>query len=285
MLNVPETLIYEVEQIDKGLIPIPKMAVLISNYTCNQKCTYCFFSHMNNGFMPTKETIFDIIKQLNDLGVKAIEFCGGGEPLLTPEIDQIFRKTHDMGMNIGLLTNGVLFKDKIMQDFLERGTYVRFSLDTVSADLYKKIRGTDDLKTVLENIFNALRYKRQNNLDCEISIKIGVSSDIGLKEIEAVYAHFEGWGIDNIQVKNLWNKNGNYFHEEIKKKDILMLNSHNQHIVRKVRYAKYMNEPCWLTPIQITVDGYGDAYLCCYYMHRKDSHKIGNIFEIPYRNI
>ena len=49
-----------------------------------------------------------------------------------------------------------------METFLKIGTYVRFSLDTVDKDIYKKIRGTDDLERVLDNIQLANEFKKKN---------------------------------------------------------------------------------------------------------------------------
>jgi radical SAM protein with 4Fe4S-binding SPASM domain len=36
---------------------------------------------------------------------------------------------------------------------------------------------------------------------------------------------------------------------------------------------------CWLSPLQLTVDPYGDVFICCYYRHRRDRHRLGNLFE------
>ncbi|MCP4639181.1 MAG: hypothetical protein GY851_02040, partial [bacterium] len=46
-----------------------------------------------------------------------------------------------------------------------------------------------------------------------------------------------------------------------------------------------MARKCWLTPLQIMVDALGDVFLCCYYIHRKGSHGIGNAFARPLRDV
>jgi MoaA/NifB/PqqE/SkfB family radical SAM enzyme len=42
---------------------------------------------------------------------------------------------------------------------------------------------------------------------------------------------------------------------------------------------------CELTPLQTTIDACGDVFLCCYYSHRAQKHKIGNIYESSFVDI
>ena len=46
-----------------------------------------------------------------------------------------------------------------------------------------------------------------------------------------------------------------------------------------------MTRKCWLTPLQIMIDALGDVFLCCYYLHRRESHGIGNAFTESLRDI
>jgi radical SAM protein with 4Fe4S-binding SPASM domain len=42
---------------------------------------------------------------------------------------------------------------------------------------------------------------------------------------------------------------------------------------------------CWLNPLHTVMDWQGNIYICCFYYYRWDSHRIGNIFEKPFREI
>lgn len=287
MNTVPETLYSEAKMIDKGIMPKPRMAIFYPTYKCNQNCSYCFYKDWNNKNIPEPiEKVKDVFKQLKELEVTGIEFCGGGEPLCAPEIKDIFKMANDMGFKIGLLTNGSLFEEDIAETFLKYGTYVRFSLETVNRELYKKIRGADDCERVLENIKSALEIKKKINSKCDISVKIGLSKDIGVEQIHAVYAYFENYDLSNIQVKCLWDSSGNYYNKDINRVDLEKYQEGlTIPVVKKVHYPRFMNEQCWITPTQIMVDVYGDFYLCCYYMYRKESHRVGNIFETPLKEL
>lgn len=286
MQTVPETLYAESKMIAKGILPKPRACFFTPTYHCNQSCYYCFYKKWNdNNTIEPTGNIPGIFKQLKELGVQSIEFEGGGDPLMTPKIADIFESASSMGFRLGLLTNGALFKDKIAETFIKHGTYVRFSIETVDKELYKKIRGTYEFETVAENIRKAIDIKRELRSDCDISIKIGLPEEIGYKEILDVYDYFKDFGLTNIQVKNLWNEEGFHYRKDITKSELSRIEVIKTKVVKKVVYPKFMTEPCWLTPIQIAIDIHGDFYLCAYYMYRKKSFKVGNIFETPLKEL
>jgi len=282
MQNVPETLYHAANEIDKGNIPKPRMAFLTPTYRCNQRCYYCFYKDWNNtSKIEQTNMIPHILENLKSINVKSIEFEGGGDPLVFDDIESIFKQAYNMGFKLGLLTNGVLFKDDVADTFLRLGNYVRISLDTVDPELYKKIRGTDDLPIVLQNLKNAVELKQLKKYKCEISIKVGISEYVTLDKIKDVYEYFEDFGLSNIQVKNLWNANGKHFRKDIIKSKLTSISKKHTLLIEKVMYSKNMAEQCWLTPVNIAVDVYGDVYICAYYMFRKESMTIGNLYDTP----
>lgn len=280
-------LYHELHEIKDGGICKPRMAILGPTYKCNQNCYYCFFRHMRkDNTTMSKQQLFDVIDQIADFGIKGIEFCGAGEPLMAPGIEDVFEYAASKGLSIGLLTNGVLFKDRIMEIYLRVGSYVRFSLDTLDRVLYKKIRGTEHCDEVLQNIVNAGYYKKRFNLSCEVSIKIGAAKEIGYEQVQQVMNWVDGKHIHNVQIKNVWDDKGIYYNTKITASDLKKkIESHSCRFLRKVKFRKPMREKCWITPVQTDIDAYGNVYLCCYYMYRKDSHKIGNVFEKPFKEI
>jgi radical SAM protein with 4Fe4S-binding SPASM domain len=46
-----------------------------------------------------------------------------------------------------------------------------------------------------------------------------------------------------------------------------------------------MHRQCELTPLQVTIDARGDVFLCCYFTHRRENHRIGNVHERPLAEI
>jgi len=270
----------ECEVLRKGGIPKPRMAILTPTYKCNQNCYYCFFKKKNNGDMIDTDKFCTFIKQIADFGIESIEYCGGGESLLLPNIEQVFKYAHSLGLRQGLLTNGVLFDGVIAQTFLKYGTYVRFSIDTIDKIKYKKIRGADDCDRVKMNIEKAIAIKQRHDHMCQISLKVGYAKELEMEDIQGVFDFAFNKRIYSIQLKNVWDENGNYYNNDLQKQDIYkIIKTHGTRFNKKIGAKKKMRERCWISPIQVTIDAYGDVYLCCYFQGREDSHKIGNLHK------
>jgi MoaA/NifB/PqqE/SkfB family radical SAM enzyme len=277
----------EIHQIKNGDMPIPRMAIVYPSAKCNQNCGYCFYKKYNNGHVLDYDKHVVILQQLQHLGVKSVEWCGLGDPLLMSNPVEVFETAKNLGLRTGMLTNGLLFTGAVMERFIDYGTYIRISLDTVNAGLYEKIRGSDTLHIVLDNIKEALKYKLKKNSKCQISIKIGVSENIGFKEIQEVYDYFKDADIASIQVKHLWNEKGKHLNKQINKGNVKELDEHGMKKVIKKLFpqSQKMREQCWINPVQITIDADGNCYLCCYYMDRDKQHCFGNIFTKSLQDI
>src|SRR6201982_3320255 len=61
--------------------------------------------------------------------------CGGGEPLLHPELDDIIRRIRKNGMVAGLITNGYLLVSERIQRLNKAGLeWLQISIDNVTPD-------------------------------------------------------------------------------------------------------------------------------------------------------
>ena len=81
---------------------------------CNHDCWYCAY-HVENlqlgNLMEYKdrlprEKMMEIIDDLAEMGVKAVTFSGGGEPLIYPHIAEALNKLGESGIKLATLTNG-----------------------------------------------------------------------------------------------------------------------------------------------------------------------------------
>jgi Predicted Fe-S oxidoreductases len=87
------------------------MAIIYPTYACNHKCPHCLYAGWNNGHHYPYEEFKSLIGQLSDIGVKGIEFCGGGEPTLYPKFREIIEYAIKLNMDLGILTNGSTLKN------------------------------------------------------------------------------------------------------------------------------------------------------------------------------
>ena len=153
---------------------------------CNYNCIYCD----REGFIPkTTELSVGEITQLcrilaQVLKVTKIKFTGG-EPLLREEIVEIIRNVSNLQLykDISMTTNGVYLIEKA-QDLYDAGlNRINVSLGTLKPDVYRKIYGSDSLKTVLKGLM--------------------IAKEVGLTPIKLNYVVLRG--INNQEVDDLIN--------------------------------------------------------------------------------
>ena len=81
---------------------------------CNQNCYYCGSKDDNvpedrlfdKTAMIPKEKMYEIIHDLHEMGVKAITFSGGGEPLVYPYIEETLGLVRSKSIDYSIITNG-----------------------------------------------------------------------------------------------------------------------------------------------------------------------------------
>ena len=90
-----------------------------TNY-CNHKCYYCSYADSALGLRDSVqkqdqiswEKMQEIISDMKDMGVKAVTFSGGGEPLVYPHIVETMQQVLDAGIDLSIITNGQLLKEE-----------------------------------------------------------------------------------------------------------------------------------------------------------------------------
>jgi cyclic pyranopterin phosphate synthase len=127
---------------------------------CNFSCFYCHREGCPDSSREmTPDEIGDIIRIVSGFGVEKIKITGG-EPLLRDDIVDVVAASIQPGIKeVSMTTNGVFLPDKA-QELSEAGlSRVNISLDTLDAEKFSKITGTDSLPRVLEGIEAALEAR------------------------------------------------------------------------------------------------------------------------------
>lgn len=134
-----------------GEIPAPVHVQMVISDLCNQDCGFCAYrmsgglsrdlfvtetTHNPNRKMPTEKAL-ELVAECADIGVRAIQFTGGGEPTVHPDHLLIFGQAQARGLETALVTNGVRLKpDAPMLGH----TWVRVSVDAGDAETYARLR-------------------------------------------------------------------------------------------------------------------------------------------------
>jgi len=129
---------------------------------CNHRCRYCAYREdslqlgkdMQVSDSIPKAKMMEITEDIIDMGVKAVTFSGGGEPLFYPHLEDVLHRLVDSSVKFATLTNGGLLKGKIAELFALHGSWVRVSMDGWDNESYTRYRGVADgeYDAILENI-------------------------------------------------------------------------------------------------------------------------------------
>jgi MoaA/NifB/PqqE/SkfB family radical SAM enzyme len=153
---------------------------------CNHNCTFCSFraqgsETVNALFRESDilsfERLVRLIDEAADLGVLAIQYSGGGEPTLHPNMREVIRHTLDTGLKCGMVTNGSRITDE-WTPFLEGMSWIRVSLDAASPEMYETVHfsGREGRGDRIHAAWNTVRIA-SGLPECRVGVSYIVSPD------------------------------------------------------------------------------------------------------------
>jgi len=188
-----------IEGLRRGKLPPPIFAQFDLTNKCNLNCSFCFFKVFPLGDFTVADTwevgdVLRVLRELKQVGVKAVEWTGGGSIECHPHYKEILTEAKEMGFEQALVTNGTLLDDealRIISDF----EWVRFSVDAAEPLTYARIKNTSPamLRRCSENIKNLSLIKKSNNV---IGFSFIVCKE-NYKEIESAAQLAKRIGCDN----------------------------------------------------------------------------------------
>jgi len=180
---------------------------------CNHSCWYCAYradglqlgDQMDEGDRLSTGMFHGIADDLVAMGVRAVTFSGGGEPLLHRDLPDIVEKLGRGGVRVATLTNGANLKGRMAEAFAAHGTWVRVSVDAVDDDAYARARGIrrGEFTRLLENMaaFTARRSA------CVLGVNLVVGAENADRVAEAC-ATFRAVGVAHVKVSGVVIANG-----------------------------------------------------------------------------
>ena len=160
---------------------------------CNHGCWYCAYradqlqlgESMDLRDRLPEAKMFEIIDDLIDMGVKAVTFSGGGEPLIYKPLPEAVIRLAAGGIRVAALTNGANLKGRVADAFAAHGTWVRVSIDAWDDRSYAESRNVreGEFTRVMRNIEDFAR----RGSDCVI----GASFIVSRENVDHVYSMCE----------------------------------------------------------------------------------------------
>ena len=129
---------------------------------CNLRCPSCTIgmpdSAANAKYVTDAHIDWELYKKIilegEKYGCPALNPQGVNEPLLSPDLEDHIKFASQHGfIDIMMNTNATLLSEERAKKLLDSGlTRIRFSLDSATEDLYKKVRVGGNYDTVMKNI-------------------------------------------------------------------------------------------------------------------------------------
>lgn len=272
-----------IEQYSRGENPFPKSIEIDPTNFCNHDCPFCIYSSLHKEHHKERipnDKLFSLLHECHELGVESALLIGGGEPLAHTKTVSAIKYGNELGLSMGLVTNGSLIKPQDFETLRMHATYVRVSLDSGSPESHHILHGSTDFNHVIENIQKLSEKPRK--------VTVGVSffvNEVNVHETVKTVRLVKSLGVDYIQIKTyagigipdewyeiLLDEIESSLTEATPEFSIYIMDNifnRNQYQVRDYRQ-------CHWQAFKTIIGADGDVYLCTQKRGKKDA-SIGNI--------
>lgn len=297
-------LIYHTDRVNdwlKGKNIYPIYMEVSPSGSCNHRCTYCALDFME--YQP-KFLETNILKkrltEMGKLGVKSIMYAGEGEPFLHKDIIDITNHTKKSGIDVAFTTNGVLLSHKIVDNCLDKISWIKVSINAANKDTYAQIHGTNpkDLEKVISNMSYAAKIRNKNKLKCALGMQILLLPE-NKNEVVALAKLAKNIGMDYLVVKpysqHPLSKTKKY--QDIKYSSYLSLanklqkiNSDKFNVIFRLNAMEKWDKVtrnykhCLAIPFWSYIDASGNVWGCSIFL-KDERFLYGNIYKNTFKEI
>lgn len=189
---------------------------------CNHNCWYCAYRRDTIQLgkdMVVREQIpetkmMELVDDFIDMGVKAVIFSGGGDPLCYPHLTKTAQCLAEADIKIATLTNGALLTGEIAEIFAAKGSWIRVSVDGWDSRSYAEYRGVSELE--FQRVITNLAEFRKRSTRCLVGVVIIVDSK-NHPHVYDLIRRFRDMGVHSVKIAPCFTCNdgdeNNRYHE------------------------------------------------------------------------
>ena len=267
---------------------------------CTYRCIYCYGQlQANDEKRITRDVIFRFLDDAADIGVKAISFVSDGESTLNPCLYDAVLLAAELGLDVGLGTNGFLLRRDKLEDFLPALSYLRFNISAADPAAYARVHGVSPacFEKVRETVSLCVRVKRRKGLPVTIGLQMVLMPQYADQVLPLARLGRE-LGVDYFVIKHCsddeYGSLGVRYEEYFGLVDLLRraeaLSSGEYRVV--VKWSKILSggkrsySRCYGPPFILQLSGSGLVAPCgMLFNERYSRYHIGNIAERSFREI
>ncbi|NTV13190.1 MAG: radical SAM protein [Desulfobulbaceae bacterium] len=189
-----------------GGLPAPIHIRLKPTNRCNHRCSYCCYRNrelylselLQEEDQIPQEKMRELVADFAALGVKAVTFSGGGEPLSYPHIYETMQGLRAAQIKIATLTNGSLLVGRIAEFLATNAVWCRISMDAADAETYAALRGVKitEFTKVCDNLRN---FAALPGRTCVLGVNFIVTQE-NCRSIYNFLAMAQELGVDNVKI-------------------------------------------------------------------------------------
>lgn len=222
----------KLESLLEGRVTAPVYVRVKPTNRCDHFCFYCVYnpdfsgihSEINKEDEIPREKMMEILSDFAEMGVKAVTYSGGGEPLVYPYIEETLERTLELGIDLSIITNGQRLNGR-RAEILANAHWVRISSDTSNAKTFAQVTRCPEkwFGELKDNIVSFAKIKKPH---CEL----GVNFVVHEKNKDAIYEaakFYRDLGIEYIRFGPLWSPNFEEYHAPFK-----------EHVIEQIERAK-----------------------------------------------
>ena len=256
------------------------------------------------------EKMIEIFDDGVEMGVKAIELTGGGEPSLHPHFVGILKAIRSRGFDLGLITNGIgksfqRDRDEVIE-LLSRAKWVRFSVNGGSPEshtIVHRARRTD-FHNILRNISLLVNAKSK---DTTVGISFIVQPE-NHKEIPRITEIANDLGVDYLRIAPAIFSESTKYSEVYKDYYPPEIRSYVEADLRKIKAEEQPGDTgiidvfsprlgfkdqqshyetgdfCYISNVMAVIGADQRLYPCCVWKYRPDG-EIGNLKEMGLKEL
>lgn len=270
----------------------PLHAVVELTHKCNLACKHCYLSaSIKNDSIMTIDKFQQLVSILKENGVMNIELTGG-EVFIHPDSYEIIKLSLEKFAIVGLLTNGTLIDDKVINllEEYKNKVIINISIDSVDSALHDSFRGC---KGSFKKSCNAIKALSEKGLTVRMASSIFLDNmweidklaELAIKLGAKVFTYnfIEDFGRGKDFLNNI--------NDEVKTTKFQEYYDYIQNIITKykdlisiVESDEYMDglRNCGSGTISIAISPDGNIRPC---VLAPKEISLGNVFEENYREI
>ena len=141
--------------------------------------------------------MMEIVEDIIEIGVDAVTFSGGGEPLLYPHFAETVAALGEGGVRVAALTNGSRLSGKVADALAAHATWIRVSIDGWDAKSYARYRQTRP--TEFGQVMANLTAFAARGSSCMLGANIIVEKD-NASHLYDLASALKGCGVKNVKL-------------------------------------------------------------------------------------